>query len=147
MFKQPFKNKQMPLNGLQEIKQQLILQKKLLQAIQESLTANLSEHCLHATYHNKKAIIFTDSSVWASKLLFMRQRILKAFSQHVGEQVHGLRVKVLNPSNTRQQIPPKLPSSNVINHLVEANHLEPADKLSVSMNKLIKTLQKNKLLS
>ncbi|MEO1888838.1 MAG: DciA family protein [Cycloclasticus sp.] len=147
MFKQAFKNNQVPLNGLQQIRKQLNQQEQLLRVIQSALPDNLATHCLHTTYSKNNVILFTDSSVWASKLLYMRQAILNALSQHVGERVHALKVNILSKHVTRHQKAPKTPSNKTISFLSEANNIESSDKLSISMNKLIKTLKKNNLLN
>ncbi len=147
MFKQPFKNNQMPLNGLQQIQQQLNQQRQLLRVVQTALPDNLATHCLHITYNKNNLILFTDSSVWASKLLYMRQTILKTMSEHAGERVHALKIKVLSKSVALNRKTPKAPSNKVLNTLSAANHTEPTDKLSISMSKLIKALKKNKLLN
>jgi len=145
MFKQPFKNKKSSLNGLQHIQQSLHQQRALLRLVQESMAKDLAIHCLHVTASKNTITLFTDSSVWASKLLYLRQPILKTLSNYFGERVHTLKVKVLSKHSVKTQLSPKSPSSNTLKFLAEANNSEQTDKLSTSMNKLIKTLQKNKL--
>jgi acid stress-induced BolA-like protein IbaG/YrbA len=145
MFKHPFKNNKKPLNGLQHIQKKLHQQQQILSVVQQSLTKDLAAHCLHISGDNKNILLFTDSSAWASKLLYMRQTILNTLSKHFGERVHGLKVKVLT-----QQIPStektlKLPSSKTLKSLSKANSSQQPDSLNTSMNKLIYVLKKNKL--
>ncbi|ATI04010.1 MAG: hypothetical protein ACJA2Y_000877 [Cycloclasticus pugetii] len=145
MFKQPFKNNKSSLNGLQHIQQSLHQQKTLLRLVQRSITEDLAAHCLHVTASKNTVILFTDSSVWASKLLYLRQPILNALSNYFGERVRTLKVKVLSKHTAKTPLLPKSPSSHTLKCLTEANDSEQADSLTHSMNKLIKTLQKNKL--
>ncbi len=145
MFKQPFKNRHLPLTGLQHIQQNLNQQRQLLRHAQSVLPEDLAIHCLHITARKNQMTLFTDSSVWASKLLYQRQLILKALSKYLGAPAHTLKVKVLPKQRETNKALPKLPSKNALKVLSEANHTELTDNLSMSMNKLIKTLQKNKL--
>ena len=147
MFKQPFKNKNLPLNGLQYIQQNLNQQRRLLQVVQACLTTDLAAHCVHIIANKNNITLFTDSSVWASKLLYLRQTILKALFEHLGERVHNLKVKVVSKHMVKNKLLPKSPSVNALRLLNEANQSMPTDSLSISMSKLIKTLQKNKLTS
>jgi len=147
MFKQPFKNKNLPLNGLQYIQQNLNQQRRLLQVVQACLTTDLAAHCVHITANKNNITLFTDSSVWASKLLYLRQTILKALFEHFGERVHTLKIKVLAKHTVKSDLLPKSPSANALRLLSEANQSKPTDSLSISMSKLIKTLKKNKLSS
>ncbi|MDF1689064.1 MAG: DciA family protein [Cycloclasticus sp.] len=145
MFKQPFKNKNLPLNGLQHIQQNLNQQRLLLLQVQSALPKDLATHCLHITASKKNVTLFTDSSVWASKLLYLRQLILKTLSDYSGAPVHTLKIKVLSKQRDINQSIPKSPSRTALKVLCEANNAELTDNLKISMNKLIKTLQKNKL--
>lgn len=144
MFRQPFNNKK-PLNGLQHIQQNLNQQHHLLKLIQTALNDQLAAHCIHITANKKTLTLFTDSSIWASKLLYQRQLILDVLSENFGEPVQTLKVKVIPKQSVRQRRQPKLPSNGIIKVLKESNNTEQTDSLSASMNKLIKTLQKKKL--
>ncbi|ORU92988.1 MAG: hypothetical protein A6F72_05930 [Cycloclasticus sp. symbiont of Poecilosclerida sp. N] len=147
MFKQPFKNDKAALSGLQKIQQTLVQQRVLLRTVQSALADDFARHCLHITSTKNSSILYTDSSVWASKLLYMRQTILKSLSQHFGEPVRTLKIRVLSKQIVRTQKSPKKPSSNALKSLSVANNAEASDKLSISMNKLISTLKKNNLSS
>ena len=145
MFKQPFKNRHSPLTGLQDIQQNLSQQRQLLRQAQSVLPEDLAIHCLHIIAGKNQVTLFTDSSVWASKLLYQRQLILKALSNYLGARTHTLKVKVLPKKRETNKALPKLPSKNALKVLSEANNTDLTDNLTVSMNKLIKTLKKNKL--
>jgi len=145
MFKQAFKNRHLPFTGLQHIQQNLNQQRQLLRHAQSVLPKDLASHCLHITAGKNQVTLFTDSSVWASKLLYQRQLILKALSNYLGTPAHTLKVKVLPKQRETSKALPKLPSKNALKVLSEANNTDRTDNLTVSMNKLIKTLQKNKL--
>ncbi|PHS71803.1 MAG: hypothetical protein COB22_06420 [Cycloclasticus sp.] len=144
MLKHPINKSR--LSGLQNIQQHLLQQHQLLKVVNSALPNNLSEHCLHATYYKNNLTLYTNSSVWASKLLYMRAPILNAISKSVGDRVTTLHVKVLSKKHSLETYKtPKSPSNKSIQFLCNANKPKHADKLSVAMNKLINTLQKNKL--
>ncbi|MBV1951976.1 MAG: DUF721 domain-containing protein [Cycloclasticus sp.] len=142
MFKRPFKHNIARLSGLQHIQQALSVQQKLLQVVQESLNAGLAQHCLHVTVRSKKATLSTDSSIWASKLLYMRSIILAALSEHLGDEVRILTVKVRPSQTTKQLKLPNTPSRATLNVLSNANPADSSDSLSLAMNKLIRALSK-----
>lgn len=147
MLKHPFKNKKVLLKGFQNIQKKLTQQRLLLRVVRSSLDDNIASHCLHISANSKHIILFTDSSIWASKLLYMRPCILKALSSHFDEQVHTLKIKVLTKKISSIPILPKVPSDKAIKSLSTIDNNEATDKLNVSINKLIKTLKKNKLLN
>ncbi|MBL4743629.1 MAG: DUF721 domain-containing protein [Cycloclasticus sp.] len=132
-------------NGLQRIQQNLVQQRRLLNIVQSCLSEELATHCLHVTLHKNKVTLFTNSSIWASKLTYMRPVILKTLSDQFSDTVHALKVKVLiNQTATHLKKPKKL-SNKALNILSNSNSSAPNDKLSTSMSKLITTLKKNKL--
>jgi len=142
MFKRPFKHNIARLSGLQHIQQALSAQQKLLQIVKEPLDASLAQHCLHVTVRSKKAILSTDSSIWASKLLYMRSIILAALSAHLGDEVLALTIKVRPSQISKQLKQPNVPSRDTLNVLSKANPADSTDSLSLAMNKLIKALRK-----
>ncbi len=142
MFKRPFKHNIARLGSLQHIQQALSAQQKLLQVVKETLDAGLAQHCLHVTVRSNKATLSTDSSIWASKLLYMRLIILAALSEHLGDEVRILTVKVRPSQTTKQLKLPNTPSRTTLNVLSSANPADSADSLSLAMNKLIKALGK-----
>jgi len=144
MFKQPFKNSQLPTNGLQHIQKNLNVQRKLLQLVRDCLSDELATHCVHVTANIKQATIFTDSPVWASKLLYLRSPILDALSSHFSARVKSMKVKVLSKKILPPKSQPKTPSIKTVNFLTQANAIDSSDQLSIAMNKLIVALQKNK---
>jgi len=146
MFKHPFKNNSAALAGFQHIQKKLNQQRRLLRHVKASLDDNVASHCLHINVDNKQITLFTDSSIWASKLLYLRPTILDALSLHFTEQVQTLKVKVLTKQVKPTLAFPKAPSSRAIESLSAKKNPKLTDKLNVSMNKLIKTLQRNRLL-
>jgi len=147
MFKHPFKNNSSLLGGFQQIQKKLNQQRQLLRLVKASLNDNVASHCLHINADSKHITLFTDSSIWASKLLYLRPAILQTLSSHFGEPIHTLKVKVLTKQLQPTLTFPKPPSDAAIKSLSAEKNPQAADKLNVSMNKLIKTLKKNKLLN
>jgi len=147
MFKHPFKNNSAALAGFQNIQKKLNQQRKLLRLVKASLNDNVASHCLHINSSSKSITLFTDSSIWASKLLYLRPTILAALSTHFGEQIHTLKIKVLTKQVKPTLTFPKPPSDTAIKSLSATKDTQTSDKLNISMNKLIKTLKRNKLLN
>lgn len=144
MFKQPFKNNNLPNNGLQHIQKSLNAQRKLLQLVRDCLSDELATHCVHVTANVKQATIYTDSPVWASKLLYLRSPILDALSIHFSARVKSMKVKVLSKKILSPKTRPKTPSNQALQFLTQANATDSSDQLSVAMNKLIVALKKNR---
>ncbi|MEH6503167.1 MAG: DciA family protein [Cycloclasticus sp.] len=145
MFKQPFKNDYSPLQALQHTQQNLAQQRQLLHVVQTCLPDHLASHCLYVVAKKNSVTVFTDSSVWASKILYMRQTILKTLSVHLNDRPYTLKVKVMTKQIQALQQKPKSPSDKTLQMLSDANDFKPKDKLNESIMKLISTLKKNKL--
>jgi len=145
MFKQPFKKHQLPTDGLQQIQKNLNAQRKLLETVKSCLADNLAAHCIHVTVNVGKATLFTDSSVWASKLLYLRKSILNILSVNHPAVVNSLTIKVLSKPATKDQAKLKPVSNAALDFLAQANEVNNEDPISVAMNKLITTLKKNNL--
>ena len=145
MFKQPFKNDHSPLQALQHTQQNLALQRQLLHAVQTCLPDLLASHCLYVIAKKSSITVFTDSSVWASKILYMRQTILEALSVCLSDHPYTLKVKVMTKQTQILQQKPKSPSDKTLQMLSDANNFNPKDKLNESILNLISTLKKNEL--
>lgn len=145
MFKHPLGKNKASLSGLQNIQLNLKQQRELLVVVKNCLTEQLAKHCSHLIINKSRVILYTDSSVWASKLLYMRAVIIEAISNHVSDRIQTLSVKVLHLQTLQNENKPKLPSSQTLKYLNEANNNSAGDKLSASMSKLIKALKRNKL--
>jgi len=143
MFKQPFKKHLSSSGGLQQIQKNLNAQRKLLDIVKSGLPENLAEHCLHVTTKAGKITLFTDSSVWASKLLYLRKPILDSLSLSCSTPIKSLKIKVLSKQASKSQAQLKPVSSSALTFLAQANEVDANDPLKVAMNKLITTLQKN----
>ena len=144
MFKRLLNNKA-SLNGLQHIQQTLNNQHELLRVVKLHVTDELVDHCLHITADNNSVVLFTDSPVWASKLLYLRLPIIDALSKHVGKPVRSLTIKVLPKHQPKPTPLPKRPSSTTIQNLTSANTFRSTEKLGASLSKLIDALKKSKL--
>ncbi|MEW5011034.1 MAG: DciA family protein [Cycloclasticus sp.] len=144
MFKQPFKNNPLSKSGLQQVQKTLSKQGKLLGIVKSSLPKDLASHCLHVITNQGRVTVFTDSSVWASKLLYLRKVILDELSSHFGTLQKSLKVKVLSKQVIKAKSRPKSPSNTALSFLAQANDADATDPLGVSMNKLITALQKKR---
>jgi|GEM_PF-551326 len=144
MFKQPFKHSLLPNDGLQHIQKKLITQRKLLHLVKSNLPENLAPHCIHVTESHNKITLFTDSSVWASKLLYLRQAILKNLSLNHSATVKSLKVTVLSRKGIKEAVKLKPVSSASIQFLAQANETDQEDTVSAAMNRLVTTLRKNR---
>jgi len=145
MFKQPFKKHLLPSGGLQKIQKKLNAQRKLLDIVKSGLPVNLAAHCLHVTTDTGNATVYTDSSVWASKLLYLRKTILDTLSLNCSAPIRSLKIKVLSKQVAKTHDQPKPVSSEALKFLAQANEADTSDPLKVAMNKLISTLKKNNL--
>jgi len=144
MFKHPIKNTSQAPEVLQQITHTLRLQKKLTQQVQSILPAELAKHCLHVTSNNKNIVtLYTDSSVWASKLLYLRRSIMTFLSQQFCDPVKNIKVKVL--PQPYKSIPKKIkkPALSVINNLQSTLSSQEHNKLNDAMYRLIETLKKS----
>lgn len=145
MFKQPFKNDHSLLQALQHTQQNMALQRQLLHVVQTCLPDHLASHCLYVVAKKSSITVFTDTSVWASKILYMRQSIMHALSLHNCDRPLTLKVKVMTKQIPALQHKPKSPSYKTLQMLSDANGFKPKDKLNESILNLISTLKKNKL--
>jgi len=145
MLKKLFKHSHSNSDGLLQIQQRLNQQGQTLKAVKTSLDDQLANHCVHIVVNNGTATLFTDSSIWASKLLYMRSPILQTLSDHTGGRITSLKVKVLSHEVANHNKTPQNPSSKTLNDLSSENITPSTDKLSASMKKLIHTLKKNRL--
>lgn len=132
-------------DALLHIQQRLNLHKQTLNAVKANLDDQLATHCVHIIVNNETAILFADSSIWASKLLYMRTPILQTLSDYTGGRISSLKVKVLTYNPAEHKKTPQNPSIKTLNALSSAN-TSSSDKLSISMRKLIHILKRNRLL-
>lgn len=146
MLKKIFNYSLSSSDALTQIQQHLNLQKKTLNAVKTNLDDQLASHCLHIIVNKEVAILFTDSSIWASKLLYMRAPILQSISDYTTSPISSLKIKVLTYNPSIQKKSPQTPSNQTLNVLTSANNTSSSDKLSTSMKKLIHILKKNRLL-
>ncbi|MBQ0725051.1 MAG: DUF721 domain-containing protein [Cycloclasticus sp.] len=146
MLKKLFNHRLSSSDALLQIQQRLNLHDKTLKAVKTNLDDQLANHCLHIIVNKEVAILFTDSSIWASKLLYMRAPILQTLSDYTGSRIASLKVKVLTYNPTDHKKAPQTPSSKTLSALSSTNNTSSNDKLSTSMKKLIHVLKRNRLL-
>lgn len=118
MLKHPFSISQAP-TGLERIQLRLQKNQQYLKLIQQQLPKQLAEHCHHVVFNNSKLLLYTDSPVWASKLLFNRVKIIGAFTSHFREPVHGLTVRVVDNSHFAVKNRRVKPSKNKTHTILE----------------------------
>ncbi|ORU89932.1 MAG: hypothetical protein A6F71_02925 [Cycloclasticus sp. symbiont of Poecilosclerida sp. M] len=143
MFKHPINSRSNSLDGLKSIHLNLNSQRQLTKQVKEILSPQLALHCLHAIHTNDKIVLFTDSSAWASKLLFMRRTILKNLSALTKRPIKNFNVKVLPKTSiqTKHKLRhTKRASKQTIINLNQPYNLDRNDVLSIALKKLADTL-------
>ncbi|PCH85240.1 MAG: hypothetical protein COB89_02900 [Piscirickettsiaceae bacterium] len=141
MFKRPFNEHSSNTNGLKQITLTLKKNQLYLQAIQQELPKQLANHCIHVVFHNAKLIVYTDSPVWASKLLYSRVQIIDAITNNFREPVQGLTVRVVDNTMNTDKRRPITPSLHTINNLNLSNSSDNNDTLGSALTKLKKVLR------
>jgi len=145
MLKHPFQNSHNP-TGMELITLTLQKNQQYLEVIQQQLPKQLAEHCLHAVCKNNKITLFTDSPVWASKLLYSRVKIIGAISAHFRDPVQGLTIRVVDNSIFVHKKKPKKPFNDNSHHLNSSDNPNNNDMLDAAINKLTDVIQnQNKL--
>lgn len=144
MFKHPLNNPLSCLESLQRIQLNLKKQRQITKKVQSFLPPELAGHCVHVTLSTSKITLYTHSSVWASKLLYLRKQILTQASKEFNEPVQSFKVKVLSTKHTKplHQAPLK-PSSETLKNMALSSSSLNESALKKSLLKLIGTL-KNK---
>ena len=142
MFTHPLKNSLHNKNILQRIHVNLDKQGVLNRRIKSFLPADLADHCLHATVSDKKLTLFTNSSMWASKLLYCRNLILSKAASEISQPITSFKVKVM-ASDRFKTTPAKLkkPSLKTLDDMAQATSSISDEKLKHSLKLLITTLK------
>ena len=74
--------------------EQLDHQRKLLRLVRTLLPTTLDPHCLAVLLKDKKLLLYTDSSAWASRLRFHSRELIQALASR-GVSVTKINVRVL----------------------------------------------------
>ncbi|PCI19323.1 MAG: hypothetical protein COB62_05735 [Piscirickettsiaceae bacterium] len=143
MFKHPITKKTSELDGMKRINLTLKKNQQYLQKVQQQLPKNLANHCIHVVFNKNKLTLYTDSSIWASKLLYQRIQIIDAISKSFCEPVQSLSVRVVNEQLKLTIKKPIKPSAQTINNfaLSTIHTSQKNDVLNTALNKLIKVLK------
>jgi hypothetical protein len=147
MFKHPFNNSTSNKDSLQRIQFNLKKQRALTKRVQSFLPSELAEHCIHVTLSCKKKAnnitLYTHSSVWASKLLYLRKQILAQASKEFNEPLQSFKVKVISKGKTTLPKPkPLKPSLSTLENMALASTSIENSALKESLLHLINTLKK-----
>ena len=143
MFKHPLNHPLSCLASLQRIQLNLKKQQQITKKVQSFLPIALAKHCIHVTLSANKITLYTHSSVWASKLLYLRKQILAQASKEFNEPVHSFKVKVLSTKDTETlHLKPLKPSSNTLKNMALSSSALNDSNLKKSLLKLINTLKK-----
>jgi len=145
MLKHPFQNSHNP-TGMELITLTLQQNQLYLEVIQQQLPKQLAEHCIHTVFKNNKITLFTDSPVWASKLLYSRVKIIGAISEHFRDPVQGLTIRVVDNSIFAHKKIPKKSFNGTSRRLSSSDNPKNIDVLDDAINKLTNVIQnQNKL--
>jgi len=140
MLKHPLHNSRKP-TGMERITLTLQQNQFYLEAIQQQLPKQLAEHCHHAVFKNSKLTLFTDSPVWASKLLYNRVKIIDAITPHFREPVQGLTIRVVDNSIFAYKKRQKKPFQDNANNSSLSDKSTNHDALNTALDELADVLQ------
>lgn len=142
MFTHPLKNQRYNKDALQRIQLNLNKQKVLTQRIKSILPNGLDKHCLHVTLSDKKLTLYTDSSMWASKFLYLRKTIMSQGAQQINQPIQSFKVKVMATEKfTAPPVPLLKPSSGTLQNMSKGCSSIKDEKLKDSLTRLIATLK------
>jgi len=142
MFTHPLKKNTKNKDALHRIQSNLNKQKVLTNQIKSFLPSGPAEHCLHVTLSDDKITLYTDSSLWASKLLYLRQSILTQAIVNLGQPINHFKVKVL-ANDQFKTVPSKLlkPSIDTLKNMSEGCLSIKDEQLKSALSRLIRTLK------
>lgn len=101
-------------------------QEQILKTIKQLLDTQLAAHCISAHYSKQRLKIFTDSSVWASRLRFQTKSLAGKLATHQ-LSVHKIDVRVIPKSKTFQPATnKKIRSANKISAQAAENIVQTA---------------------
>lgn len=143
MFTHPLKNQRYNKDVLQRIQANLNKQKVLTKRIKSILPNGLDKHCLHVTLSDKKLTLYTDSSMWASKFLFLRKSIMSQGALEINQPIQNFKVKVMATEKFKARPVPLLkPSSTTLVNMSKGCSSIKDEQLKNSLTRLIATLKK-----
>lgn len=119
------------LKNLIQLSQQ---QQKILNIIKQLLPKSLAAHCISAQHIDQSVKVFTDSSVWASKLRFQSKNLCKELSAQ-GIATDKIDVRVSPQSETHSNTS-KSRSSRLLSNQAAETILQTADSISDANLKL-----------
>ena len=91
------------INRSQHLKNLLLIsrqQEQILNSIKQLLDTQLAAHCISAHYSKQCLRLYTDSSVWASRLRFQSKSLAKQLTAN-GLTAHKIDVRVIPKSEKR----------------------------------------------
>jgi len=118
-------------------------QKKLLGEIQRILDPASAKHCVHAQIRNQQLVIFTDSSLWSSRVRMQGNRITKQLPRDYGtlESIHvRIFLQQRNLENKRTIQPVTVDSARSIEESADAIDDQ---RLSDALRRLSRSVLRN----
>ncbi|MES9844714.1 MAG: DciA family protein [Candidatus Sedimenticola sp. PURPLELP] len=112
-------------------------QQKLLIKIRALLPSPLNQHCHAVVTEERRIILYTDSSAWASRLRFFSKDLSTQLNQH-GIRVEKVTIRVMignSPKKTRHHTPRHLSRSNA-DLVVETADAISDPELSAALKRL-----------
>lgn len=113
-------------------------QDKILNTIRQLLQPQLAAHCISVHYSEQSLKLFTDSSVWSSKLRFQSKKLLKDLNQN-GLPTHKIDVRVI-PASSKPGPKQKKQAANQISSQTAKSVHQVAE--SINDNKLSEALKR-----
>jgi hypothetical protein len=124
---------------------QIEQQQRILQRVQTALPDPLKKQAKHCLIKDKKLLIYTDSSAWASQLRFYKSVILAAITPLTKTPVEIMQVKIIT-AQTRSVLgvkrKAKIPSAEQI-EVIRSHGMTVSDnQLKLALLKLSTTLER-----
>ena len=131
------------LKGLLQISRQ---QQQILDTIKQLLDKKLAVHCISAHYSRQCLKLYTDSSVWASRLRFQSKSLAKQLAAH-DLPAHKIDVRVI-PKAEERTVARKKRSAHKISADAAETIIQTADSvndenLEAALKKLAKSVTKS----
>lgn len=121
-------------------------QQEILYTVKKILDQQSASHCISAHYSGQCLKIFTDSSVWASRLRFQIKSLIKKLTE-AGIETHKIDVRVIPKSQPDKPLRKKRTalkvSSNTAEHIAQTADSIEDEQLGAALKKLALSVTKS----
>ncbi len=95
-----------------ELIQKTRYHQRLLATVQAHLPLDLRTHCSGATTVDGQLLLFTESSVWATRLRYQQRDLIDRLRTHAYLPISAVRIQVVQPARTPSPAPRPLQLSH-----------------------------------